>query len=394
MATLFTMPKLGLNMVEGRIISWLVNEGSQVTAGQPLVEIETDKATNEVEAPVSGIIGKIFHKEGDDVLCNGVLAVILEEGEVIPNELPSIISEDATPISCLKTTQVVDQSDAMNISDKQQEKRIYISPSARKLAIELGVDITNITPNGNQIKREDVERAHKLKHKSNKIMSGELTAGSKKPYSGIRKLTGDLMALSVHTTARVALNLEVNAEKLISKRKSLFQSGNNLSYDIIIAKAVADALSEHLYMNSRLIEDEIWEFTQINIGIAVDSDRGLVVPVIKDADKKDLVELHNEFSRLVEETVNGSITLEDLENSTFTITNLGAHEIEFFVPVINFPECAILAIGAIKLKPIVLDGIVAVRNMVSLTLVFDHRIVDGLGAAKFLQRIKQLLEAE
>ena len=213
MATFFAMPKLGLNMVEGRIVSWLVKEGALVKTGQPILEIETDKATNEVEAPATGTIGKILHKEGDNVPCNGVLAVILSEGESLPGSIPAMIGEDVAPTSevTVKSANMLSQA----TTGQQQPAsggRISISPSARKLADELGVDISKVIPSGNQVRREDVERV--FQEMQNKAPSAPSADAVKKPFSGIRKLTGERMAQSVHTTARVALNLGSKCGKI------------------------------------------------------------------------------------------------------------------------------------------------------------------------------------
>ena len=391
MATFFTMPKLGLNMTEGHIVGWLAKEGSQVKAGQPIIEIETDKATNEVEAPANGIIGKILHKEGEDVPCNGVLAVILAEGEVLPASIPAMIGEEAAPTSEIAVKKEGQQTQPPTGQHQPSlGGRISISPSARKLAEELGVDISRVIPAGNQVRREDVERVYQeMKAKTTSPLGMDVV---KKPFTGIRKFTGEHMAQSVHTTARVALNLEVNAEKLIARRKALEPVFGKVSYNILIAEITGKALKEFSYMNSRLSGDELWEIKTINIGIAVDTERGLLVPVVKDVDNKSIEVLHQEFSGLAERALAGKSTPQDLEGGTFTITNLGAQEIESFVPVINLPECAILAVGAIMPKAVVVDDAVAVRKMMALTLVFDHRIVDGAASAKFLQRIKHLLE--
>ena len=391
MATFFAMPKLGLNMVEGRIVSWLVKEGALVKTGQPILEIETDKATNEVEAPATGTIGKILHKEGDNVPCNGVLAVILSEGESLPDSIPAMIGEDVAPTSevTVKSANISTQA-ATGLQQPSSGGRISISPSARKLADDLGVDISKVIPSGSQVRREDVERVYQ--EMKSKTPSEPAMDAVRKPFSGIRKLTGEHMAQSVHTTARVALNLEVKAEKLIARRKALEASLGKVSYNILLAEAAGKALKEFSYMNSRLSGDEIWEMKAVNIGIAVDTERGLLVPVVKDVVNKPIEVLHQEFSALTERALSGRSTPQDLEGGTFTITNLGAQEIESFVPIINLPECAILAVGAIMPKAVVVGDQVAVSNMMALTLVFDHRIVDGAAAAKFLQRIKHILE--
>ncbi len=393
MATFFAMPKLGLNMVEGRIINWMVKEGERVQAGQAVLEIETDKATNEVEAPVSGIFAKILHQADEDVPCNGVIAVILEEGESLPSFIPSMIGESVAPKTELQSDKEKEKGFSAVVEEEMSsDKRIIISPSAKKLAQELGVDISKVTPSGNQIKREDVERAYQALQGSTAAKKPEAVEATIKPYAGMRKLTGEHMAQSVHTTARVALMLDAKAEKLIAEREAFKEKLGKVSINILMAKRVAEALKEFPYMNAKLVGEEIWEMHPINIGIAVDAERGLLVPVLKDADQKSIEVLHKEFTALSERALSGKASAQDLEGGTFTITNLGAHEIESFVPVINLPECAILAVGAMMDKPVVIDGKLTIGKMMGLTLVFDHRIVDGVGAAKFLQRVKHLLE--
>lgn len=391
MATFFTMPKLGLNMIEGRIVSWLVKESEHVNAGQPIIEIETDKATNEVGSPVTGIVGKILHVEGEDVPCNGVLAVILSDGEPLPKTIPAVIGENVAPKSEVTVKIDEGQSQAQpGFTQQTLGERIIISPSAKKLAQELGVDLSKIIPSGNQIRREDVERANQATQ--SKSVAPQVLNVNSKPFTGIRKITADHVTQSVHTTARVALNLDVNAEKLVKRRKTLEATLGKVSFNVLIAEHVGKALREFPYMNSQLSNNEVWELRNINIGIAVDTERGLLVPVLKDADKKSLEILHKEFSSLSERALQGKSITQDLEGGTFTITNLGAQEIESFVPIINLPECAILAVGAIMPKPVVINDQVAVRKMMVLTLVFDHRLVDGAPAAKFLQSIKHKLE--
>jgi len=389
MATFFTMPKLGMNMVEGHIVGWLVKEGDTVKQGQAILEIETDKATNEVEAPVSGILAKIMHHPGEDVPCNGVLAVILDNGEVLPAKIPEMIGEEVAPKADVSSAATADATSA-GFAGGSDSGRIRISPSARKLAQELGVDISTVIPSGSQIKREDIERAHaQMQQKSKPKAPGGVKA---KAYGGMRKLTGDAMAASTSTTARVPLFLEANAEGLIKQRQSLSASGEKVSYNVLLAKLTAKAISEHPYINTQLSGDQIWEFEAINIGIAVDSEKGLYVPVLKDPDRKDISTLQQEFNALIERALQGRSTSEDLGNGTFTITNLGAQEIESFVPVINLPQCAILGVGAIIEKPVAVDGKIVPQHRIGLTLVFDHRLVDGAPAALFLQKIKHLIE--
>jgi pyruvate dehydrogenase E2 component (dihydrolipoamide acetyltransferase) len=389
MATFFTMPKLGMNMVEGHIVGWLAKEGEPVREGQPLLEIETDKATNEVESPASGILAKILHAPGEDVACNGVLAVILKEGETMPTTIPAMVGEDVAPKTEVGSGSAGDSLSTTSTGEGGGD-RVRISPSAKKLAEELGVDMATVTSSGSQIKREDVQRAYDAKHGA-----GSKTAPSgvsAKAYSGIRKLTGDAMAASTAATARVPLFLEANAEGLIKQRQSLSTAEEKVSFNVLLAKIAGEALAAFPVMKSQLAGDQIWEYTAINIGIAVDSEKGLFVPVLKDVNKKDIPTLNKEFNAIAERAMSGKATSDDLGGGTFTITNLGAQEIESFVPVIKLPECAILGVGAIIEKAVVVDGKIIPQHRIGLTLVFDHRLVDGAPAAKFLQKIKHLIE--
>lgn len=390
MATYFTMPKLGMNMTEGHIISWLVKEGAVIKEGDLILEIETDKATNEVESPANGVLAKIMHDVGEDVPCNGVLAVILEKGETLPTDIPAMIGQEVAPTAevVVKSEEISDKHESSD-SSEPGKVRVRISPSAKKLARELGVDINSVVPSGSQIRREDVQLAFNAANKSKITKTTDVTI---KPYSGIRKRTGEAMAASLNTTAGVPLFLEANAEGLLKQRKELEGSVGKVSYNVLLAKLVAKVLVEYPYMNAQLSGDEIWEFLHVNIGIAVDSEKGLFVPVLKNVDKKSIEDLHKEFIVAAGRAQNGKASVDDMSEGTFTITNLGAQKIESFVPIINYPQCAILGVGAIKPKAVVIDGKIESRHMIGLTLVFDHRLVDGAPAAHFLQKIKLLIE--
>ena len=390
MATFFTMPKLGMNMTEGHITNWLVTEGATIKEGDPILEIETDKATNEVESPASGILAKIMHDIGEDVPCNSVLAVILKDGEDLPDKIPTTIGQEVAPKAevVVSPDHKVGEKESRNASDSGRS-RIRISPSAKKLARELGVDINSIVPSGPQIKREDVQQAFNAENKSKKPKPDSVKI---RPYSGIRKQTGEAMAVSSSETAMVPLFIDANAERLIKQRKTMESSVGKVSYNVLLAKISAEALAEFPYMNTQLSNDEIWEFRQVNIGIAVDSEKGLLVPVLKDVVNKTIEDLHKEFLAVVERAQNGKASTDDLSEGTFTITNLGAQEIESFVPIINYPQCAILGVGAIKSKAVAINGKVESQRMIGLTLVFDHRLVDGAQAARFFQKVKHLIE--
>ncbi len=394
MATLFAMPKLGLNMVDGVIVSWLVKEGAAVKTGQAILEIETDKATQEVEAPGEGILARILKQEGEIVPCNTVMAVILAPGEPMPDSIPAMIVEGVAPKAEVEVK--VGGSSASSGPDQPAAPsapvRIPISPAAKALAQELGVDITRIVPKGagGKIMREDILEAHQA---TLRVASAPAQpAVTKQPMTSMRRKIAEHMSLSSRSVARVGLSLEVDASALIQLREQARSRGEKISYNVLLAKFTAAALKEYPYMNAQLDGESICLMGEINIGIAVDTERGLLVPVLRRADQKDVQALQMEFDELAGRALEGKNRLEDLQGGTFTITNLGSLEIESFLPVVNLPECAILGVGAIVKKPVVVDDQIAIRPRMALTLAFDHRLVDGAPAGRFLQRLKHLIE--
>jgi pyruvate dehydrogenase E2 component (dihydrolipoamide acetyltransferase) len=217
------------------------------------------------------------------------------------------------------------------------------------------------------------------------------------PLSKVRTIIADRMSMSVHTTARVTLVSEVDATELVNVRNRLKERvsaewGFAPGYNDLLARIVAGALRKFPYMNARLTADAIEHLAHVNLGLAVDTDRGLLVPVVRDVDRKGLRQFGSEFRALAERARGGRSQLEDLSAGTFTITNLGMYDIDAFTPVINLPEAAILGVGRISQKPAAYQGQIALRQMWTLSLVFDHRLVDGAPAARFLQYIKQMIE--
>jgi pyruvate dehydrogenase E2 component (dihydrolipoamide acetyltransferase) len=390
MATFFAMPKLGMNMVEGTIAEWLVQEGEKIEAGQVVLTIETDKATQEVESPASGILVRILTYEGETIPCNTVMAVIVEPGEDVPQDIPKMIAEDVVPKAEVEVKVEKAEVTTPQVPTERgsRPRRIKISPSARSLAKELGVDIRKIVPRGSRIKRGDVLAAHEAA----KGKGGSEIRGSKKPMTRIRRKIAEHMNQSARSVARVGLTLEADATALIDWRARLETDGTKVSYNVLLAKLVGTALREFPYMNAQLDDDAILEIDDVNVGIAVDAEQGLLVPVLREADKKEISALQEEFAALTQRALQGKSTLDDLEGGTFTITNLGSLEIEQFMPIINFPECAILGVGAIIKKPVVVGDQIEVQPMMALTLAFDHRLVDGAQAARFLQRVKHLIQ--
>jgi pyruvate dehydrogenase E2 component (dihydrolipoamide acetyltransferase) len=277
-----------------------------------------------------------------------------------------------------------------------------VSPVARRVAAELDVDVAALaarTP-GKRLRRADIEdEAERARSERGQLPAAEspAPAGAILPITAVRRTIATRMAASAHTAAAVTLTTEADATELVRLRKELQADGTEPvpTYNDLFARLVAPALLEHPQVNARFEGDTIVQAATANIGLAVDTERGLLVPVLRDVQAKSLRQLAREAAALVEKARSGRITPDELHGGTFTVTNLGMYEIDAFTPIINLPECAILGVGRIVPKQVVVDAAaerVAIRQMVFLSLTFDHRLVDGASAARFLQRVKQYVE--
>ena len=402
MAELIYMPKLGVNMTEGVIVSWLVEEGQPVAKGQVILDIETDKATQEVEAPRAGILGKVLYPVGETVPCTYTIAVITDEGEAVPEDIPLRDEAGALPEASFGAG-VEEAEKPPPEPAPEPGKRVRISPAAKKLAKKLGVDYTLIQGTGGKgrIQKEDVQKAYEAGLQPAPAAAPvPAPAGQDEevvPLIGIRGTIASRMFASAQTTARVTLLAEVDATQLVAWRDTVRRDypvrAGRIGYNELLVVIVSRALTEFPYMNARLVEDGIRRVKEINVGVAVDTDRGLLVPVIKAAAQKDLFQIHEEFLRLVEAAQSGRINPDDLGGGTFTVTNLGMYEIEAFTPIINLPEASILGVGQIVPRATVVEDQIIIQKRLTLSLAFDHRLVDGAPAGRFLQRIKRLIEA-
>jgi pyruvate dehydrogenase E2 component (dihydrolipoamide acetyltransferase) len=452
MAYEVVLPRLGWNMETGRIGEWLKRDGERVEAGELLFTVEGDKATQEVEALDSGIlrIPPNGPKPGQEVPVGTLLAYLVEPAEKLPvaEDAPSAATtatggpaptpaaaapgiaaaaaggEGFAPTISPRARRVAGELgiDWTVIKGSGRTGRIVerdvraahaaqapaqagapapekISPLARRLAAELGVDADALaarTP-GKRIERADVEHeAARRAAKEDAPAEGPTLPGEIFPISYVRRTIAERMAASSHTTAAVTLTTEADATELVRLRKQLKDDGAAApSYNDLLAKLCAAALLEHPQVNARFAGDGILQAATANIGVAVDTERGLLVPVLRDVQRKSLRQVAAESAALIEKARTGKIGPDDLQGSTFTITNLGMYEIDAFTPIINLPECAILGAGRIIPKQVVVDADaerVAIRHMMFLSLTFDHRLVDGAPAARFLQRVKQYVE--
>ncbi len=410
------MPLLGMTMEEGIISKWLVEEGDPVTKGQVIVEFETDKINAEIEAPADGVIGGITAKAGESVKVQGVVAYILEQGEEPPaaeaaarpvSETPAPPPPAAPappPVAAVPPPVVTPPVQAVSQAAPVAAQavrlaggRLKASPLARRLATEFGVDMAVLQGSGpgGRIVAKDVRASADGLSVAAPVPAAAPAAAV--PIAGMRKVIADRMMQSLSTMAQLTLVTEVDATRFVELRTDLAAQhegalGFRISFNDLLARIVTRALVEHPHMNASLSGEQIVHNEHVNIGLAVEVPDGLVVPNVKNAQNMQLVELASAFRKLIADISGGDLNLGDLSGGTFTITNLGALGVDAFTPVINPPECAILGVGRIVAKPAVVDGEIAVRQMMTLSLTFDHRLNDGAPAARFLQRISQLIE--
>jgi pyruvate dehydrogenase E2 component (dihydrolipoamide acetyltransferase) len=434
----FFVPKLGQTVEEVTFVTWLVEDGEKVSQGQGVMEVETDKAVFPVEANAKGYIHLGPYKAGDVIPVLTVVAIIgkqddkFEVGGAAPAAAPQA---DSAPEQ--KAAPVVSPT----AESAGEGDRIFVSPRAKKLAAETAVDVTQVTPSGYdgiRVTERDVREYLSQQPKATpvaqrvaadvgvdlrdvvgsgpggRIVKQDVARAAQPtapvaqplpvadvieriPLKGVRGIIAERMGTSVHTTARVTLVMEVDATEFVAARERIKAKvskewGFAPGYNDLLAKVVAVALRQFPYMNARLAPDAIEILGHVNIGMAVDTERGLLVPVVKDADKKNLRQFGEDFRRMVDGARSGRSLPDDLSGGTFTITNLGMYDIDAFTPVINLPEAAILGVGRIAPKAVPHGNEIVIRQMWTLSLVFDHRLVDGAPAARFLQMIKSLIE--
>ena len=437
MAKVVVMPKLGLTMTEGTVSKWLKKVGDAVSEGEPLFEVETDKLTNTIEASASGVLRHLFVEEGVTVPVLEKVAVIAAADEDIAGLLGG-----AAPAPAAAAAPTPADAPAASPAEKKAGGRVIASPAAKKLAKEKGIDLTLVTgtgPNG-RITEDDVKNytpapaapAAPAAEEVPKVKASPLAAaveadlgldlekiGAKDrvlaedilrylestrekaeeapkeelvPMNGMRKAIAKNMLNSHMTSPTVTANLSVDMSAMKAYREQLKAKEIKVSYTDLLVKFVAKALTEYPLLNCSVEDNKIRYKHYVNMGVAVALDNGLVVPNVTDADKKSLTEISAEIKELAKLAREGGLPMEKLRGGTFTITNLGMYGIESFTPIINQPEVAILGVTTMEDRAVVRGGEIVIRPMMTLSLTFDHRVVDGSVAAEFLQRVKNLLE--
>ncbi|MFZ5783912.1 MAG: pyruvate dehydrogenase complex dihydrolipoamide acetyltransferase [Pseudomonadota bacterium] len=425
------MPALSPTMTEGKLAKWHVKEGDAVTAGQVICEIETDKATMEVEAVDEGKVGRIVVAEGTEgVKVNDVIAILLEEGEKdVPKDAAA--PSAAAPAPAAKPTAAPAPTEpapkpaapaapppaaAAPAANKATDAggRIFASPLARRIAAEKGLDLSRIKGSGphGRIVKVDVEAAKPLPAASAPAPTPAAApraapapgaqpvfvapGDTRVPHTAIRKVIARRMLESKQTVPHFYLTVDLEIDALLAARQAINavaeKMGTKVSVNDMVIKACAKALRDHPECNASWTEEEMIQYGAVDISVAVATDRGLITPIVRNADMKGLGQIAAEMKDLATRAKAGKLKLEEFQGGGFTISNLGMFGINSFAAIINPPQAMILAVGMGEERAVVRKGQVVVRNMMSCTLAVDHRVVDGAMGAQFLQTLRAYVE--
>ena len=417
------MPRLGLTMTEAKIVEWLKSEGAWVEKGQPLFVIENEKATLDIESPSSGRL-HITAQAGETIPILQPVATLEGGADAAAHHQtaapagqakPTVVTAASAPpvepggrtaasprarslarrlnvdLRGLAGTGVRGMLTAADVQ-AAAPRPVLASPLARRVAAENGMPLERLAGSGPHgwVMRRDVEQALA------EAPAAPEPQGEILPLEGLRAMIADRLGRSWVERPQVTLTTDADASHLVAARRQLNAEleprGQKVSFNALLVKLAAQALAEHPALNAQMDGKTIRRMAQVHIGVAVDTPRGLLVPVVRDAGRKTLGQVNADLEGLVRRALEGRSLPDDLSGGTFTLTNLGMYDIDAFTPLINPPECAILGIGRIVERPVGLNGQIVLREMMALSLSFDHRLVDGAPAARFLQRVRQLIE--
>ncbi len=391
MAVEILMPKLGLTMKTGTIVKWLKEEGETVRSKEPLLEIETEKLSHEIESPIDGILLKKLAVVGEKYPIAFIVGYVGQPGEEIPAAAGTVAAADTAADGKLPVRNAV-------LQEAPFAKRIFISPLARKLAGSLGLDYKKIKgtgPNGRIVKADVLRFSEEQRTDVAAIESAE--DDTVIPYSGIRRAIGENMLQAWTTIPMVTHHVMADVGALLEYRAMLnngaVERSEHVSINDLILKLTAVALEKTPAVNAALTDDGIVRYKRVHLGMATALDNGLVVPVIRDANRKNLLVLSKEAKDLAARARSGSLSPDALHGATFTVSNLGGYgSVDLFTPIINPPEAGILGIGRITDTAVPVNGEITIRPLIGLSFTYDHRIIDGAVAAEFIRTLIQLLE--
>jgi pyruvate dehydrogenase E2 component (dihydrolipoamide acetyltransferase) len=422
MAVAVVLPKIGMTMEDAVLTRWLLEDGASVDVGDAMFEIDVEKVLMEVEAEVAGTLR---HLVGDCIrfLPGAVVAAILEEGET---EVPEAITKD---VANQWSEPAEEYRDAAEVREGREEPaadapaaasegpeeaaapaaesdggRVLASPIARRLAEEHGVDLASIAGSGPRGRVTEADVRDQLDGASPATDEVEVPAdaeaapapaGTTTQYSGRRHFIGERMLQSLQRSAQLTLTSEVRVEEAVRMARGLSREwrgeGVVVTFTMLVVRAAALALREHPRLNARLADGQIVEGAEINLGIAIDDPGGLMVPVIRHADVRSLQEVAGEYAALARKVESNELSLDEVTGGTFTVTSLESTGVDVFTPVLNPPQAAILGVGRVRSQPVVEEGAIIAGQTAVLSLTFDHRVTDGAPAARFLDRVSQLL---
>ncbi|MGH3043033.1 MAG: dihydrolipoamide acetyltransferase family protein [Gaiellaceae bacterium] len=404
MSSQVTLPRLGQGMESGTIVRWLKSEGDQVEKGEPLYELDTEKVTQEVEADSSGTLLKILAGEGEEIEVGKAIAVIGEPGEEYSPPESDDSDGEEEPSDAVQAEQPAEEeaspaSRPQTAEQMENGGRVKASPLARRIARERGIDLASLSGTGpeGRVVAEDVERAEKAAAPAAPAAAPAPPSGEVEvvPLTGMRKAIARRMTeaweapvFQITMTADMTAAIRLR-EGLVAR---MGEGDAKPTYSDLLTKVSAVALMRHRAVNALFAGNEVHLMPSANVGFAVAVPNGLVVPVQRSCETKTIPQIANERAELVERTRGGGLRQEDLEGGTFTISNLGMYGVDRFVAVLNPPQAAILAVGAIEERAVVRDGELAARPIMEMTLTCDHRTVDGATASEFLRTVKQFLE--
>lgn len=406
MTTTMIMQRMSVAMEYGVILKWLKKEGDEVRKGDPVVEIFGEKNEFELEAPDDGVLLKILCDVNDEIPISEPIAFIGRQGEAIPDVRPKKLNASVTAVAAPAKMQVT-SSVAAQIATTTQTKsqhalsrlpggRIRASPRAKKRAEELGIDLSVVTgtgPDGRIVEKDLTTR---------KGATPQVTVSDERKIRMVETLTPLRRTIARRMTQssqnpHITMITEIDMTEAVALREDLNRRiekshGIKVSFNDIIVKAVADTLEKFPRFNATLSGNDVIIFDDINIGVAMATDQGLIVVTVRQANKKSITEIALETKEKGKKAKSNELTPEELSGSTFTVSNLGPFQVDLFIPVINPPETAILALGQIKKQPVVVDDTIAIRSMMMASCAVDHRVLDGAPAGQFLSALKETLE--
>lgn len=387
----FALPDLGEGLEDAEIVRWLVSEGDEVSLNQPIVEADTAKALVEIPSPFEGRVARLHAAEGDTVEVGAALVTFEVTEEAEAGRKAVLVGYGVEEETSPKRRRRLRQGAA---AAPDREGKPLAPPPVRRLAKEMGVELSEVsgTGPGGRITRDDVMAAAREAPGGPVVTDDDI---ERVPVKGVRRLVAEKMSRSVREIPHVTTFLTVDATAIDEARdRAASSTGTKISPLAVVARAFVEIVNKHPKLNASFDAEagEILIHRSVHLGVATDTERGLIVPVIRDAHRMDTTGMASEIARLSEAARAGKATPEDLTGSTVTISNVGSFGAEYGTPIINHPEAAILALGIVQVRPAVLDGEIVARPQVVLSLSFDHRLLDGAEAGRALKDLKSLLE--